>query len=314
MSYFNRIPSQELTAFYEDGTRIVSLSISILLFTNKSFTEIPSETLFVYESFFEKCNKTSLTFYQNENMTNADLTNKNTFGLLEKWLRKKGAGRKKMIHLRLQDRDNYADTPDYAFILSGVEEGMTGYGEDANMIRLVFPAFWGENKYNELLELVSNIISIFPISSGLAGFNLERSNYHINQADPIVWRLAMDYNGSDIARETEDRVGVGFNGIKGVNWLTLLSNKFSSDLDIKNKISQINQTHKLTELSNGTIIIRATDYPILGIEPDELEPYKDIFSLVEPLMLPTLSRFGAFCLPGDDHIAKTDEWLMRLKR
>ena len=85
------IPIEEFSIIHEDGTRIVSLSFSILLFTHMDFTQIPDEVLYVFNKFFEKCDKSRMKFYENENMSKARAVNKKTFNLLEGWVRNTGA-------------------------------------------------------------------------------------------------------------------------------------------------------------------------------------------------------------------------------
>lgn len=301
------------TAYHEDGTRMVSPLFTTLLFTKHDFTKIPDDVLYVYDAFLNLCGKDTFKFYENENMSRARPVKKATFDLLPGWLRNVGKGRREMIHIRLADGDNYAATPDYAMLISGVEEGMSGYGCDANMIKLSLPIDYFLKNSSAVEAFVLDLFCRFPLSSATAGYSLDISRYHMAAADSHAWRISMKYQGLDIFRETQD-VEVGKDGIKGVNWLTAVSDELAQHAPEFPDVLMGNDAISIETLANGVIVARAGDLPTFGEDEPHLDLYRRVFAAVAPLMQPTLSRFGAFILPGGDHIAKTDEWLMRLQR
>lgn len=302
------------TVHHEDGTRMVSPLFTILLFTNHDFTSIPDEVLYVYDAFLNLCGKDTFKFYENENMTRPRLVKKETFNLLPGWLKNAGKNRREMIHIRLADGDNYAATPDHAMLISGVEDGTSGYGYDANVIKLSLPIDYFLKNSVAIEDFVLDLLCKFPVSSATAGYSLDISQFHTAVADSHAWRISMEYQGLDIFREAQDVDGVGKDGIKGVNWLTAVSADLIQHAPEFPGALMGNDAIKIDTLASGVIVARAGDLPTFGEDKHQLDLYRQVFSAVAPLMQPTLSRFGAFSLPGGDHIAKTDEWLMRLQR
>ena len=107
-------------------------------------------------------------------------------------------------------------------------------------------------------------------------------------------------------------IAVGHDGIKGVNWITILNNEFITKLGGYNKMKELmSRGIKIIKVKYGYILITGTT-PILGNinKKEDLSSLIDVFRFVEPLVHITAKRTPSFNLL-DDYVEKTESWFMR---
>ncbi|MGD9368454.1 MAG: DUF3396 domain-containing protein, partial [Desulfobacteraceae bacterium] len=107
------------------------------------------------------------------------------------------------------------------------------------------------------------------------------------RAEPLVYPLVKRFPGIEIGSPTIIRQKFK-NGIKGVNWLTVLSDKFVSKLGgidvLKNGLDD---TCPLHTYYPGGAVIQACPYPQLGdLEQGiRLKDYQKVYKLVKPVSM-----------------------------
>jgi hypothetical protein len=234
--------------------------------------------------------------------------------MLPGWL-KQDAPARPILHLHLKDGDRYADAAGYSFWLWGNEPGeVSSYGRDSNVVRLSIPASRAEERFDTLVALLIDLATHFPFDSGHAGYSLETTQYKLEASHRAAFRLSMNHPGLDIANPITDSVALAQQAIKGVNWLTLLSNEMVSRIGGEQALQAATSSGVLIHALPNGLLLQAGAMPRAddGNDGAGLEPYRAIYRVLAPLQAPLLARYGAFDLPGGDHSAKTREWLTRL--
>lgn len=266
----------------------------------------------VYSKFFEYCEHKHIKWYITETMTRYKKVTNRTFSLFPQWLTAPEK-QKNEYHIHLKNGEEYSGTPDYGVWLYGIEEGAADYGMSTSMIRFTFPADFGRARTEEMFTLACYVCNQLDIASGLVGYCIEKSDFFQQQSHLAAWQLSMQHRGLDVANELRDSIGVGHDGIKGVNWLTMLSPEFVDRLGGVERI-QAALPGTTTTRTKSALLIRACTNPMIGgtARDDTIAPYKSVYRVVSPLLAPIFNRYGAFDLPGGDHIAKTRAWLTRL--
>lgn len=311
--------ADELKAFDVslDGQRIVSLSFSATFYFTEDFSRLVDPLRAVYAESLASFPAGTMKWYATENMSKYKPVAKRTLGMFDIWLQE--VPPRPLIHIHLRDGVDYANTPDFGLWIWGKHEGATGYGEHSNMIRLQFPAEYAWKQEVAMLELVKRIAQALPVRSGIAGLALERNDSRRLQSDANAWRLSMDHPGLDVANEIRDSRAVGTDGIKGVNWLTMLDDRFVTELGGEAALRVALPNVAAVERAGQTLIIRATAQPIIGwLHNDEpLDRYKEVFRAVAPLVRRTADRpYGSFAFPLSvplpEMMQRTRDWVLRL--
>lgn len=297
----------------ESGLQTVGPAFDIVLYTNKKLSKISSSVLHAYDSFLKYCPAENLRWYCTENMRRHKPVNSRAFGLLRGWL-KKGAPKRDVINIEITSAEEYANAAEFGFWVYG-DERSGGYQDDAGMVRLVFPAEWGINRSDEMLNVAVDLCNNFPFQSGHAGYVLQTTRYRTAHSEKAAWRLASRYHGLDIKNELRDRLAVANDGIKGVNWLTMLCADFVDRLGGQDRLR--NSLIKAVDLVSvqGGLILKAGQSPVICDlnKGNKLPSYQSVYKAVKVMQIPTIDRYGSFDLPGDAS-SKTDAWLQRYEK
>lgn len=296
----------------EGDLRLVSVCCDVVLYTGQDLLTIPGSVLHIYEKFLALCPPDILQWYATENMTRHKACTPRVLDMLRGWL-KPGAPPRKVINIELKNGARYDDASEHSFLVWGKEAGFPGHGVHANLIRCAFPAQWAMEKPAELLAFAVDACEHFPFQSGHAGFALEITPYHQAQCDRAAWRLSMQHPGLDISNSVTDSVALQREGIKGVNWLTMLGSEFADRLGRAEGLRQQLPDSVGVLPVTGGVILRAGPSPRWGHvnRGDLLPDYRAVYKAVAPLQEPIVERYGAFDLPGGDHRDKTKAWLRR---
>jgi hypothetical protein len=296
----------------ENQVRLVSFTFGLSLYTSIPLSKYGAAVLACYDKFLELCSKDRLRFYCTETMsTHKPVTNR-TFNMLATWF-KAGALPKEDIGLELKDGDTYDSTATFVFRISGSEKGSVGYGKDANVVKMAFPADWGLTRTDQMLGLMSELCNLLPFDSGHAGFSFESSRYQKAKSQTYAWRMSMRHRGIDISRIPPDTMAVGQDGIKGVAWLTALGGKFIKELGGAKKIRQtLSREIEVVEVGEG-MILKAGPAPATGDKNrgESLPRYREVYRLVAPLVDVAANRSLSFSLGAADNSEMTRAWFHR---
>jgi hypothetical protein len=292
--------------------RIVSLGFDVVLYTDRNFTDIAPSVLHAYDRFLELCPPERLKWYANENMNKHKPCAKRELELPRVWLRK-GGPRRETLKIDLHDGETYAHTPEFLFWMYGEEHRKRDPSDSANMVRLGFPAEWGRDRPGELLELAKDLCNHFPFQSGHSGYVFQTTRYRINSSETAAWKLGRRYPGPDIRNEVGDMVAVRSDGIKGVNWLTIVCDVFLKRIGGPEKLKKVAGKDVEWIRVEGGWILKAGPAPAIGDlnQGDTLPAYRAVYRALEPLQRPTMERYGSFSMLEEDSTERTDAWMRR---
>jgi len=294
----------------DDGIRMVSLVFNVTLYSDRSFRYEHESVMRVFEKYFEICPTDKFSYYATTNMRKHRAIGKRTFGTLASWM-KPGAPRRADMDLELKDGDVYQDAPKFKFSVAAREEGSVGHEKkNANVISMSFPPdFLGPER---AARFVREVCDAFPFQSGIAGYCLECSRYDKHQSEMAAYDLTKRFEAIDICRLPHDSIAVGQDGMKGANWITLLSHDFAKRLGLDGEATELTSRGvRVTESKHG-YILTAGEIPILGDTErnEDSTLLAEVFGFIEPLVRISANRSPSFNLLND-YVEKTKNWFTR---
>ena len=179
---------------------------------------------------------------------------------------------------------------------------------------MAFPASWGFDKPEEMKRFFLRLCQDFPFTSAQAGFQFEYSPYWQVASETHAWKTSMRYRGVDISYPVNDKIVVGFDGIKGVNWLTAVSDKLLKE--VGGRQVKVPAGVTMIPVKRG-VVFQAGDIPRLGDydKRDFLPEYTAVYELLKPLIERAFGRSKAFELEDDDHFEEMSKtWMRRLAK
>jgi hypothetical protein len=297
-----------------NGTRLVSLTFGITLYTDQPLSRIPDAVLKLWALFQELVPPSDLKFYATENMSVHKPVKKATLNLLQTWL-SAAAPLREYIVLEMKGGDVFNAAPDTKFQVWGDEQKAKFFGcNNAKLVSMAFPAAWGFDKPAEMKTLFLRACQDFPFNSGQAGFQFEYSRYAAVVSETHAWKTSMRHRGIDISYPVNDKIAVGFDGIKGVNWLTGVSDKLLKD--VGGRDVSLPAGVSMIPLKSG-VVFQAGDAPRPGDRnrKDFLPEYMAVYGLLKPLIERAIARSKAFELEDRDRFEeKSKEWMRRLMK
>jgi len=291
----------------QNGIKLVTLTFGINLYTGVSFYDCPEAVLKGLDLFLEQCPREQLRFYSTETMTAHKPVTARALNMPRTWL-KPGAPKKDFIALELKSGEAYQDAPQFKYDIWSVAKS-----KQAKVLSMAFPAAWSLEQPDRLLALVQQLGDVFPFTSGLAGYSLERSPYVKDESETHAWNMSMRHVGIDIVRLPFDAKAPGSDAVKGVGWLTLLGTGLLAELGgEKNLAAKLSKDVELISSTHG-VIIKAGPVPRLGDvnRNDSLPLYRSVYKVVAPLIRKAAERSMEFLVPGDS-ADKTLAWYLRL--
>ncbi len=291
----------------QDGYKLVALTFGINLYTGVAFYDCPGAILHALEQFKRRCPPDQARFYATETMRAHKAVTARVLNMPATWL-KPGAPRKEYLVLEIKSGQAYQDAPQFKYHMWCV----VGTPR-AQALSLAFPAAWALERTEDMLGLVKDLCDLFPLTSGLAGFSFERTPYMQTAAETYAWGASMRHVGTDIVRLPADTKAAGVDGVRGVNWLTILGPRALEELGGAKSVSRkLPRQVELINAKNGTII-KAGPVPELGdVNRNDLLPlYRAVFKVVEPLIERAAKRTMFFRIDADN-AEKTAEWYTRL--
>jgi len=297
---------------YEQGELIVSLGADIVLYIDPPFTEIRQSILDSADIFFNICNKDKLHWYSTHTMSHYKPTTTRTFGMLTTWL-KPGGKPRDTFSLDLKSGDRERSNPEYRYKISGHERNTMYFKGKSNHIRALFPSALLAQAPNEFLQIVIDLCNQVPFLSGHAGFVFERSPYQEARSYQIAYALGMRYVGVDIADIFNVPYAVERDGVKGVNWLTILSYPFLEELGGRPAIDHLTSKNIDVIDTKYGVILKAGDKPQIGdVNRGKLpEEYRLVYNVIKPLQERAVERCTPFDLATPDEYERTQNWYRR---
>ncbi|MBI4241709.1 MAG: DUF3396 domain-containing protein [Candidatus Rokubacteria bacterium] len=294
----------------ETSLQVVSPAFDIVLYTNHNLSTVSEGILHAYDRFLTLCPAEELRWYCTETMRKHAACTDRALKLLRQWLRT-GAPKRDVICIEIKGGEHYASTSDFAFWVYGDERGGS-YERDAEMVRMCFPSAWGHQRSDEMLDLARDLCNHIPFRSGHAGYVLQTTRYAREKSYTAAWKLARRHPGLDIENELRDRLAVRDDGIKGVNWITMLCDEFVKRVGGRKKLdASLPKSMEVLPVQGG-LVLKAGAEPSVGDvnRGDRVPLYRSVYRIVAPLQKPAIGRYGPFELPGDAS-EKTDAWLQR---
>lgn len=194
----------------------------------------------------------------------------------------------------LQPRDWIMDLPEYEcwyFLYHGGKKGSDASNIEffafcgaINMILLQFPVEGFAEAKVGLPELAQRWSEILQPAHGYGGFCLGRSHGYEFESSSYEYQLAQRYLGLDV-RNPQFHCSELHKGIKGADWLVILSEKYLEKLGGLQTVKQAMGEMPLLEY-NGGAVLQAGAGPQLGdIELGEVDipEYRRVAAIVEPV-------------------------------
>jgi Protein of unknown function (DUF3396) len=290
----------------DDGIKLVSLTFGINMYTNQSFYMIPQEVLKTFELFLQRCPAQQLNFYATETMKEHKPVTKRSLGMLTTWLSPE-APHKNYIALEFKTAVGYQDAPMFKYEVWSADASL-----QSNIISMALPSDLAKETPSEMFAFVAQLADAFPFRCGLAGYAFECSRYDKRKSETHAWNTSMRHTGVDIVRIPLDAKAVGSDGVKGVNWLTLIDAGLLAEVGGVRVIrEQLSSEIEIVECKYGTIL-KAGSSPSLGDvnRGDVLPLYKEVYRLLEPQIALAAKQSMSFQLVRD-YVERTQAWYKR---
>jgi len=299
----------------ESGVRIVSFTFGIKLYTPELFSKIPEAVLGCYDRFLKRCPPERLKFYATENMKQHKPTTKRTFDMLRTWL-KPDAPEREYVAIELHDGEVFNAAPHSMIKILGNEpSSLPHQSKNANLISMAFPAEDGFQRSAEMLAFVQELCGIFPFSSGHAGFSFECSRYEQRKSNTFAWQKSIRHPGIDISLPVKDAIAAGYDGLKTVGWLSIISDALAGTLGGSAKITKsLGKEVEAIPLKGG-LLLKAGAEPRIGDtnRRDRLEEYRQVYKALKPLIEKAIARSKAISIAAPDFSDKSKAWFRRFE-
>lgn len=177
------------------------------------------------------------------------------------------------------------------------------------------PFFWAEqNPADEFLRLVRDFCAELRPFHGYGGLaaiaHVAPRKSRETQSELSVYSLARRFSGLEVDYPVSHLRHLG-RGIKGVNWLTVLSEPFLESLESKASLSEnLGELFIFHDFPGGTII-QAGPYPQIGNggRPNIPSAYRMLARLLKPIRAPYLDVLHAD--PDGFDETRTQQWFSR---
>jgi len=183
-------------------------------------------------------------------------------------------------------------------------------GVNPGWIRLILPIETIEDGAHQLIKLAKRLPNKLKFLSGSAGFAVNmRQGYHAASEYNEIYKISRRYKGIDLGSPL---MFSGFmkEGIKCVNWLTFVGNRFVERLGgVEHLQKQVSDEIIIHTLPHG-IMIQAGALPSFGYvnAQENLPYYHEVGRLLKPIRSLKHTERGYNGIGGTENTA---EWLAR---
>jgi hypothetical protein len=270
-----------------EGVKGVSSVFGVNFYIPVTLSSCGEGVLTCYNRFLDLCPADRLTFYSTETMSRHKPVTKRALNMLPTWL-KDGAPPRKFIAIELKSGEDYREAPSFKFEVLGGEQGSVAFRKKwANLISVDFPPEFGLEQPEVMLDFVKEVCGLIPYSSGQAGFALECSPYAQEMSQTHAWKTSMRHPGMDIhmgGRKTT--IAAGQDALKGVGWLTILSDELARAVGGRDAIAQqLTSECEVLGVTRG-FLVKAGARPAVGDRnrADYLPNYQSVYEAVRQLV------------------------------
>jgi len=206
------------------------------------------------------------------------------------------------------------NSPDEASTLS-----VHVYGSDPkygylSFFRLCLPLLWFATHSGHFIDLVLEFSRFLTPVHGYGGLGIVESPRRVirQRYAPMVYEIVQRFPGLDVDSPTSHIIFLT-DGIKGVNWITILSDRWINELGGLNTVRSKLSTDIEFYPYSGGILIRAGAQPQLGDQNLDRRPplYVQLSSVLAPIRV---KEHGAFQNSGRGmrlDRANSEKWLAR---
>jgi hypothetical protein len=297
-----------------DGAHIVSVGANLCLYIENPLNEIADGVMSVFEEFLEICPPEKMSWYLTNSMEKHERVTQRTLGIPKLWLRSEKRS-KQLMSYEIKDSvsKHHSDTANWKFGFVSRSRDNKLFAKRANMIEVLFSCEYANDHVKAFLGFVENACNQLPFLSGHAGYTLEVSKYYENKgAYDKALAIGMRYRELDIS-EPEFALAVKkHNGIKGVNWLTILGRDFSDQIAASERKDKRELAFK--EVTGG-LIVQAGDRPAVadGNRGEGIAAYRESYDLLRRFIVSTPFPLR-LTVPFEERMEKTREWIHRFAR
>lgn len=294
----------------EDDVRITSLVLAATVFFDTSMRAHAATLLEAWNAYRAWCPADALRWYSTESMSEHLRAGKATLGMLDAWLAP-GAPERDIVSFEIKDGETFDATPHWLFDLVGIEGDL----DEPSLVQIAVP--WDDDPVTaqRLRAFTGALVSRLDASHAVAGCALLVSPYEEELAQTHAWARSMRHRGVDILLRENDRITVGRDSIKGVNWLTYVDQSRIERLGGGERLrAALDPGVRVTPIGAG-LLLQAGDAPALGDEnrQDKLPLYRSVFRALEPLTPAGFERSQELTLEDmDEAEALSQRWRRRL--
>jgi len=249
-------------------------------------------------------------FYATETMSKHAKVNAKTLEMLPTWLTEAGAERK-FVSIELKDGDVYNDTPRWLLKVHSEEARAADPSFDRlALVQLAWPP--DEGLLDIAQDYFLDVCRTLPVRYAAAGHAMLTSPYFEEDSQTFAWARSMRHPGLDLLVGINDLWAVRRDGVKTVNWLTMIDAALAGERGGSAALTrQVSAPVAVIELPTG-LVFRAGATPELGDvnRGDPLDAYRQVHRLLRPFVARAASRAKSFSIRADDGTS-TERWYTR---
>jgi hypothetical protein len=298
----------EKLSFERDGFVYLRPCLDLVLYWTGSIWDRREAVVSFYERSLDLIRK-DVKFFRSETMKAAAPLKKDSLGLVPFWLKK--TAKKRDIYMMFLESGSVRDEPsDHAFALNATPE--CGYA------RLILPPSFIAKSVSPFVDLAVTLAQGFPFAFGQGGwamnFNPLEMDYK-RDALRSMNALAKRYPGIDMSHPfTTKYAPARGNGIKCINWLTMLNTEFVERLGGMARLRKaFDDKVVIHDLKSG-VLIQAGPAPAIGDvnRRQALPAYRQVGRVLAPIRAEEQASIFGPAGVGDEDV--TGKWLRRFDK
>jgi hypothetical protein len=183
-------------------------------------------------------------------------------------------------------------------------------GGDPGYVRLLLPLEFINQGVADYISLVESLASRLKFHSGYAGYGVNiDQDYPESMQNGVVYTLSRRYRGVEFGRP---HMFASFlrEGIKSVNWLTFLGERFIDELGGRKSLgSKLGEGVTMHELPHGVVIQAGAEPDFGDVNRQQTLPlYRQVGALLKDVRFPSTILREYNGIGGTEN---TEEWLAR---
>ena len=243
-----------------------------------------------------------VNFYATDGRRKLRRVRQETFEMLPFWASDEAAPRP-IYGLMLTSGKTAEDASDRSF-------QMYDDGGDPGYVRLLLPLEFINQGVADYIALVKSLASRLKFHSGYAGYGVNiDQDYPESMQNGVVYTLSRRYRGVEFGRP---HMFASFlrEGIKSVNWLTFLGERFIDELGGRKSLeSKLGEGMTMHELPHGVVIQAGAEPDFGDVNRQQTLPlYRQVGALLKDVRFPSTILREYNGIGGTEN---TEEWLAR---